>query len=167
MIRRGRLSKKRQIVRPQNPNVLKALWQIELTRGQIIEVRAEALPHVALTSEYFQQSKSLLAGRNGGSASGNTGTGNNGASSDLTKQLQNIPGLPQSTADQLVSAVKSAVSQSSQSQPSTGGGDISWNVDVQVSQVLYAGGQIRSARASIFEPRARKCSVDPSMSAVR
>lgn len=130
----------------QNPNVLKALWQIELTRGQIIEVRAEALPHVALTSEYFQQSKSLLVRNSGGgNASGNTGTGNNGASGDLAKQLQNIPGLSQSTADQVVSAVKSSVSQSSQAQPSTGGGDISWNVDVQVSQVLYAGGQIRSA----------------------
>lgn len=128
----------------QNPNVLKALWQIEQTRGQIIEVRAEALPHVALTSEYFQQSKSLLVGRSG-NASGNTGTGNTGASSDLSKQLSNIPGLPQSTADQVVSAVQSSVSQSSQSQPSIGGGDISWNVDVQVSQVLYAGGQIASA----------------------
>ena len=54
----------------QNPNVLKALWQIENTRGQIIEVRAEALPHVALTSSYFQQSKSLLQGRGGSTTSG-------------------------------------------------------------------------------------------------
>ncbi|MEZ0255595.1 MAG: TolC family protein, partial [Chthoniobacter sp.] len=132
----------------QNPNVLKALWQIEQTRGQIIEVRAEALPHVSLTSEYFQQSKSLLVGRSGSSASGNSGTGNTGATNDLNKQLANIPGLTQSTASQVTSAVQSAVSQSSQasnSQPSTGGGDISWNVDVQVSQVLYAGGQIASA----------------------
>lgn len=130
----------------QNPNVLKALWQIEQTRGQIIQVRAEALPHVALTSEYFQQSKSLLVGRSG--ASGST-SGNTGASSDLSKQLANIPGLTQSTADQVTSAVQSAVtssnSQSSRSQASTGGGDISWNVDVQVSQVIYAGGQVRAA----------------------
>ena len=137
----------------QNPNVLKALWQIEQTRGQIIQVRAEALPHVSLTSEYFQQSKSLLVGRSGSGASGstgtgNTGTGNTGAANDLNKQLANIPGLTQSTASQVTSAVQSAVSQSSQaatSQPSTGGGDISWNVDVQVSQVIYAGGQIASA----------------------
>jgi len=52
----------------QNPLVLKALQQIEATRGQIIEVRAEALPHVALTSSYFQQSKTLLSSRASGTA---------------------------------------------------------------------------------------------------
>lgn len=128
----------------QNPNVLKALWQIEQTRGQIIEVRAEALPHVSLTSEYFQQSKSLLVGRSG---SGGTTSNSSGAANDLNRQLSNIPGLSQDTANQVASAVQNSLSSSSssQSQVSTGGGDISWNVDVQVSQVLYAGGQIASA----------------------
>lgn len=139
----------------QNPNVLKALWQIEQTRGQIIEVRAQALPHVALTSTYFQQSKSLLA-RSGGNLSNNSaGTSNsnsNNGLNDLQKQLSNIPGVSQSAAEQVASTVQSAVSQAAGAQPSSssggsniGGGDISWNVDVQVSQVLYAGGSVRAA----------------------
>ncbi|EDY16515.1 hypothetical protein CfE428DRAFT_5938 [Chthoniobacter flavus Ellin428] len=136
----------------QNPNVLKALWQIEQTRGQIIEVRSEALPHVALTSSYFQQSKSLLAGRGGNLSNSTAGTNNTGSNSfntsDLSKQLANIPGVSQSAAGQVASAVQNSVSQAQGSQPSTssfGGGDISWNVDVQVTQTLYAGGAIRSA----------------------
>lgn len=135
----------------QNPNVLKALWLIEQTRGQIIEVRAQALPHVALTSSYFQQSKTLLAGRGGNisnSTAGTTTTSNSSSSSDLQKQISNIPGVSQSAAEQVSSAVQSSISQASGSQPSTtsfGGGDISWNVDVQVTQTLYAGGSVRAA----------------------
>ena len=41
----------------QNPNLLKALWQIRNTRGQIIEVRAQALPHVALTSKNYTSNR--------------------------------------------------------------------------------------------------------------
>src|SRR6185295_15067144 len=33
----------------QNPDVLKQLQEIERTRGQVIEVRAEALPHLSAT----------------------------------------------------------------------------------------------------------------------
>jgi len=136
----------------QNPNVLKALWQIEQTRGQIIDVRSEALPHVALTSSYFQQSKTLLAGRGGNISNSTAGTNSTGSNSfntsDLSKQIANIPGVSQSAAGQVASAVQNSVSQAQGSQPSTssfGGGDISWNVDVQVTQTLYAGGAIRSA----------------------
>lgn len=111
----------------QNPNVLKALWQIEQTRGQIIEVRAEALPHVALASAYSQQSKSLLQGRGGNLTNGTTGatgaSSNNSTntSNNLSKQLSNIPGLTQSAAEQVISAVQSSQSQSSQAQQTTGG----------------------------------------------
>ena len=120
----------------QNPNVLKALWAIEQTRGQIIEVRAEALPHVALTSSYFQQSKTLVQSRGGGGSNGNSSNNSSNTTRDLTKQLSNIPGLTQSAAEQVVSAIQSSQSQSSQAQTASGGGDISWNVDGTVSQVL-------------------------------
>lgn len=36
----------------QNPEVLKALREVERVHGQVIEVRAQALPHLALTSGY-------------------------------------------------------------------------------------------------------------------
>ena len=38
-----------EIALKQNPEILKALQEIERTRGQVIEVRAEALPHVSLS----------------------------------------------------------------------------------------------------------------------
>src|SRR5580658_6809597 len=38
----------------QNPQILLAIQQIEQTRGQIITVRAEALPLVALSGVYSQ-----------------------------------------------------------------------------------------------------------------
>ena len=49
-----------QIALRQNPAILKAIQQIEVTRGQIIEVRAQALPHVSLNGSYNQQARSLI-----------------------------------------------------------------------------------------------------------
>jgi outer membrane protein TolC len=44
----------------QNPQILAAKHQIEATRGQIITVRAQALPHLALGSGYNQDSPELI-----------------------------------------------------------------------------------------------------------
>src|SRR3954465_9078383 len=54
----------------QNPEVLKALQEIERTKGQVIEVRAQALPQVTLTGTYNQQDRNLIEGS---SQSGNNG----------------------------------------------------------------------------------------------
>jgi outer membrane protein TolC len=126
----------------QNPNILKAIQQIEQTRGQIIEVRAEALPHVVLTSAYSQEAKSLIE-RQGQSSSSSSSSSN--VTANISKQLASIPGLTPSAAEQIVSALQQSTAQSAQSQTSSGGGDISWNVTVQATQVLYAGGQVQAA----------------------
>jgi outer membrane protein TolC len=131
----------------QNPNVLKAIQTIYQTRGQIIEVRAAALPHVALTGTYFQQAKSLLQGGGGSSSSDTSTNPPSSASSDLAKELANIPGLTPSAAEQVASVIKSNAAQSSQAQQSSNsansfsapGADISWDVAVQASQVIYDG----------------------------
>jgi len=44
----------------QNPQILLAIQTIEQTRGQIITVRAQALPNVALSGVYSQQDPRLL-----------------------------------------------------------------------------------------------------------
>jgi outer membrane protein TolC len=44
----------------QNPDILKAIHEIERTRGQIIEVRAQALPQLVNTGTYNQQDPRLL-----------------------------------------------------------------------------------------------------------
>lgn len=44
----------------QNPSVLTALREIERKYGKVVEARAQALPHLALNSNYNQQDRSLL-----------------------------------------------------------------------------------------------------------
>lgn len=56
----------------QNPQVLEAIQVIEETKGQIITVRAEALPNVILSSAYTQTDPRLI--RSGGFTSGTTGS---------------------------------------------------------------------------------------------
>jgi outer membrane protein TolC len=50
----------------QNPQILAAIQQIEQTRGQIITVRAQALPNVALAGVYNQMDPNLLLQSGGG-----------------------------------------------------------------------------------------------------
>jgi outer membrane protein TolC len=76
----------------QNPAILRAIQQIELTRGQIIQVRGQALPHLGINSQFNQIDRNLIESAGGG-----------------------------------------------------GGTDKSWEVNFQVNQVVYAGGQIRAA----------------------
>jgi outer membrane protein TolC len=44
----------------QNPTCSKQLQEIQRTRGQYIEVRAEALPHLTLSRKYDQRAKELF-----------------------------------------------------------------------------------------------------------
>ena len=53
----------------QNPDVLKAIHEIERTRGQVIQVRAQALPNVQAAGSYNQYAPELI-GSGGGSSSG-------------------------------------------------------------------------------------------------
>ncbi|MDB6156179.1 MAG: Type secretion outer membrane protein TolC family [Chthoniobacteraceae bacterium] len=58
----------------QNPEILRAFQEIERTRGQIIEVRGQALPHLTATGTYNQQDKRLLEGGGGGNSALGTAT---------------------------------------------------------------------------------------------
>jgi len=128
----------------QNPAVLKALWQIEQTRGEIIEVRAEALPHLALTSSYSQQSRILA---NAGEAGSNTPTTTPNVSGQIQSQLANIPGLAPSVAKQVAQAVEASTAQAAAAAAANTPtlNDNSWNVQVQATQNIYTGGQVRAA----------------------
>ncbi|MEA3213304.1 MAG: hypothetical protein QOE70_6361 [Chthoniobacter sp.] len=130
-----------QIALKQNPNILKALQQIEVTRGQIIEVRAQALPHLSLNGSYNQQATSLLEGRSQGGPSSGAPT------SVDASQFASIPGVTPSAAEQIAGELESSLNNSSSSTSQSQGGinDKSWQVTVQATQVLYAGGQVRAA----------------------
>ncbi len=49
-----------QIALQQNPDILNQLQEIERTRGQVISVRAQALPQVALNGNFEQQDRGLI-----------------------------------------------------------------------------------------------------------
>ena len=86
----------------QNPNVLKAIQQIELTRGQVIQVRGQALPQIAVNSRYDQRDKALV-----------------GEGQD---QAQGLGGMDFGGRNPKL-----------------------WEVNIQATQVLYSGGQVRAA----------------------
>lgn len=54
----------------QNPQVLEAIQLIEATKGQIITVRAEALPDVTVSGAYNQSARGLVQAPSGATASG-------------------------------------------------------------------------------------------------
>jgi outer membrane protein TolC len=115
-----------QIALRQNPDILKALQEIERTRGQVIEVRAQALPQLTLSGRYDQQDKELIETGGGGSGGGGFETSGQGGG----------------VSSDLLSALADSFNQSSQQ---GGTGDQSWSVTLQVRQVIYAGGQVRAA----------------------
>ncbi|MEO7317763.1 MAG: TolC family protein, partial [Chthoniobacteraceae bacterium] len=110
----------------QNPDLLNQLQVIEQTRGQIIEVRAEALPHLTLRSSYDQRAKDLF--EQGSSSSRGGSSTNTFDTSQLDPTLQ---ALLRSLGD------------------SSGGSRLiqnkTWQVTLGVQQVLYSGGQVKAA----------------------
>ena len=108
----------------QNPDLLKQLQEIERTRGQIIEVRAEALPHLTLNASYDQRAKDLLEIGSGSGGTSNFDT----TSAELDPAIQAI--------------IKSLGGSTSSSRPVQ---NKSWHVTLQAQQVLYAGGQVGAA----------------------
>ena len=101
----------------QNPDLLRSLKEIERTRGQVIEVRAQALPQVGLHANYFQQDKDLVELSGGGSNSGSSFTDSAGNTISLGSGFDNA----------------------------SRGGDKSWQVTMEARQLLYSGGQVSAA----------------------
>ena len=102
----------------QNPDVLKQLQEIERTRGQYIEVRAEALPHLTLTAVYDQRAEELF---DQGSRSG---------------------GIQFRTTDPTLGEVIGEVGGGDSSSFIQ---NKSWQVTFELRQALYRGGQVRAA----------------------
>ncbi len=102
----------------RNADILKQIAEIKRTRGQVVEVRAQALPQLGVSSNY---SESRTFGRN-----------SSGSSSGATFQTVD--------ADGNVVTTKSFNSSSSSS-PS----NRSWNVSFEVRQLIYSGGQVGAA----------------------
>jgi outer membrane protein TolC len=115
-----------QIAVQQNPAILTAEQEIKRTRGVVLEVVAQALPQVTLTSDFDQVDKKLLtsggSSQSSSSSGGESTSGTNGSSSGN-------------------STVGSSSGSSSGANPMTQ----SWNVTVTASQLIYSGGQVAAA----------------------
>jgi outer membrane protein len=83
----------------QNPEILRALHEIERTRGQIIEVRAQALPQIVNSGSYNQQDPRLFEVNASALSAGGF------------RFIQ----------------------------------DKSWQIDFQIRQLIYSGGQVQAA----------------------
>jgi outer membrane protein len=114
----------------QNPDLLRALKEIERTRGQVIEVRAQALPRVGVNATYFQQDKYLLERSGGG------GSSSGGSALQFTDESGNTVDLGDSFGGS---------GGGSSSSFGSFGGDKSWRVAIEARQLLYSGGQVGAA----------------------
>jgi len=123
-----------QVALRQNPDILKQLQEIERTRGQIIEVRAQALPKLAATGSFTQQDSRLLERGN-----------QSGSSSPAIIVIPPVVGTGIVPPAFDVSALEKQLSSASKGQSASGPSDKSWKIDLEVRQVIYAGGQVRAA----------------------
>ena len=74
----------------QNPDVLKAIHEIERTRGQVIEVRAQALPSLQAVGNYSQYAPELLGGSSVSASSSTVAIGAQDKSWRITLQVRQI-----------------------------------------------------------------------------
>jgi outer membrane protein TolC len=117
-----------QLAMNQNPDVLRAFQEIERTRGQVIEVRSEGLPHVIVNGGYNQEAPALVQKGPPAPVASSQLTGTSGITRQAAGHL----------ADALNKAGAKAVSEE------VADLDRSWSVTVQATQTLYAGGAIHA-----------------------
>jgi outer membrane protein TolC len=152
----------------QNPQILSAIQEIERTRGQIIEVRAAALPHITASGVYEQQDRRLIKGGGfgGGGSSSSTNSGlttsalaqsigtntGNGAALSSNRATAAAPVNGTSSAGSAATATSNEdlVKQlsalfTSNNNRSAFIQNKSWNITIEARQAIYAGGQIRAA----------------------
>lgn len=109
-----------------NAEIRKALQEIRRTRGLIVEIRAQALPRLALRTAYDQQDRALFKPR-----------GAKPAPSSPSLDLGEIPASPTGAPAVIVLPVATSAERQIL--------DKAWNVSLEVRQLLYSGGQVRSA----------------------
>ncbi len=129
-----------QIALKQNPEILKALQEIQRTRGLVIEVRAQALPRLLSTGNYNQQDRGLFRDSTGGGTSAASSTASKASTASTT-----------GTAAENAASNNQASAAAQQAQSAIGRLDKNWQVTIEGRQLLYSGGQVAAAmRAAKF-----------------
>ncbi len=109
----------------QNPDILRALQQIQLTRGIVIQVRAEALPQITATGVYNQQDKKLTQDFGGGSSSAAASPSPSAA--------------PAAGGGGAATTTSTSTSRSQTTTSAFGTQDKSWEVLIEGRQIIYSG----------------------------
>ena len=116
-----------QIALKQNPDILNAIQQIRLTRGQLIQVAAQALPQLVINSSYNQQQEDLTTNGRGGSAGSAIELIDTRGRSVSSVAIPN-PNGGRPTVISLGSVGSSAVQNQT------------WNIQFQATQLIFDGG---------------------------
>lgn len=122
----------------QNPDILRAIQEIERSKGVVLQIRGEALPHINAQSTLSWTDPNL------GSRSSSFGTG-----TTPTPAPNGVQPLVQSPASQVKSdapAVAAAMATSSLKQT-----DTSYNIRIIGQQLVFNYGTFRSIRGTFFQ----------------
>ena len=115
-----------QIALKQNPDILNAIQQIRLTRGQLIEVASQAIPQLQVNSSYTKQQVDLVT----------NGTGRGGSDVELTdgrgRSVSSVEIPNPSGGRPTVISVPTGGSSAVQNQ--------TWNIQFQATQLIFDGG---------------------------
>jgi outer membrane protein TolC len=129
----------------QNPDIQRARQEIKRTRGVVIEVRAQALPRIGVTSTYNQQDRRLLEDSGGAGATNTTTTADSQALASSLSGLTTSGTSSGLTADQLSSLEQLSGAQNNSSASRIVAQDKSWNITIEGRQLIYSGGQVAAA----------------------
>ncbi len=130
----------------QNPQIRVALQEVERRRGAVIEVRAQALPQIALSASYEQRDRRLLEGGGGAPSvampppqlpdGGSSPTPSPSPSPAPTPSPSPTPPAPRPEGEEAPPSFSAGKPQTK-----------AWQVTLTARQVLYAGGRIRAGVA--------------------
>ena len=128
----------------QNAAVLNAEQEIQRTRGQVIEVRAQALPQITINGSFQQQDRSLVQG--GGSQSGLQNSSASSTPSSTPAPVAMAAMSPTPTPTPTPTPAPTATPTPTPSTSGSSGSNFvqtaSWSVTFQARQLLYSGGQV-------------------------
>jgi len=119
----------------QNPQILNAKQEIERAKGQVIEVRSQALPQVNLSATYQQQDPTLVQGQ--GAQAGGARLGTAPTPTPVSTPIPVVTGT--------VPAATPTPTPKPSPSPSVFIQDKTWQITVQANQLIYSGGQVRAA----------------------
>lgn len=134
----------------RNPDILRAEQEIKRTKGVIIEIRAQILPHVTAAGTWEWTDPNLVGARILGNT---TGTGTTGTGSGAASIVES----PQSQVSALAGAALAAPSAPLAAAPSptpslfTEQSDISYSISVTGTQLIFNGTSWPSIRGTFFQ----------------